>query len=212
MCVCLVINILVMIVITWFIQASWLPCTNIKITSKHFTLITKSKERIYDFMGHIIQYDLQNHVSRDVFVIFYFTYFLYCAGCSLPHQVWKNFFIYLLLKVHLYKKMAAVEILGFFKTLKKNSSFTRKNTPRSNLTPTKVVWVFSMVVVSILHHAEFGRTNYWEDASHFNIQIYSCWLPFHGMSSSFPKPVILAESYFYDEWTCRGRLILTSTV
>ena len=87
MCVCLVINILVMIVITWFIQASWLPCTNIKITSKHFTLITKSKERIYDFMGHIIQYDLQNHVSRDVFVIFYFTYFLYCAGCSLPHLV-----------------------------------------------------------------------------------------------------------------------------
>lgn len=41
-------------------------------------------------------------VSRDVFVIFYFTYFLYCAGCSLPHLVW-NFFIYLLLKVHLYK-------------------------------------------------------------------------------------------------------------
>ena len=53
MCVYLVINILVMIVITWFIQASWLPCTNIKITSKHFTLITKSKERIYDFMGHM---------------------------------------------------------------------------------------------------------------------------------------------------------------
>ena len=60
MFVCLVINILVMIVITWFIQASWLPCTNIKITSKHFTVITKSKERIYDFIwSHHIQYDLQ---------------------------------------------------------------------------------------------------------------------------------------------------------
>ena len=95
----------------------------------------------------------------------------------------KNFFIYLLLKSTLVQKMAAVEILGFFKTLKKNSSFTRKNTPRSNLTPTKVVCVFLIVVVSILHHAELGRNNHWEAAPHFDIQIYSCWFPFHGMST-----------------------------
>ena len=96
-----VINISVMIVITWFIQASWLPCTNIKITSKHFTLITKSKERIYDFIGsHNNDMTSTYHVTYS-----YFTYFLYCAGCSLPHLVCETSFIYLLLKVHLYKKL-----------------------------------------------------------------------------------------------------------